>query len=132
MYRQQEKIKDELESVQHLLANSVHEGLGCNYELVSKEKSSRDAYDDLINKQELYWAQRAKDRWMVLGDRNTSYFYKVASVRARRNRIVCLKNESGELVTNYVGIQSMFVPYFQNWFEGTFCKNGMEPVLACF
>nr|CAD1823009.1 unnamed protein product [Ananas comosus var. bracteatus] len=44
-----------------------------------KEGSLTAMYEDLLYKQELFWAQRAKDNWIRFGDRNTTYFYAKAS-----------------------------------------------------
>lgn len=86
----------------------------------------RESYDKLLENQELYWAQRAKEKWMVWGERNTSYFHKVASIRARRNRIVCLKNVDGDLVTGQDEIQQLVVSHFLDLFQGSFSRNGQE------
>lgn len=46
-------------------------------------------YEEILLKEEIYWKQRAKDRWIKEGDRNTAYFQRIASGRRRIN---CIKN----------------------------------------
>lgn len=66
-----------------------------------------------------------KSGWFQ-AERNTSYFHRVASVRARRNRIVCLKSVGGELVTGQDEIQHLVVSHFLELFQGSFCRNEGE------
>lgn len=98
--------------------------------LVVKEQRLRQLFDELLNEQEVYWAQRAKQTWMVMGDRNTSFFQRVASVRSRRNRIVLLKSEDRDLFSDQDAIEQMFVSHFTCLFEGGFVRNDGRNNLA--
>lgn len=48
--------------------------------LKKKDKSLRAELDKLMEDEELFWAQRAKQRWLDLGNRNTRYFHKMATI----------------------------------------------------
>ena len=39
-----------------------------------KERTLRNELEDLLNKEELMWAQKARTRWILQGDRNTKSF----------------------------------------------------------
>ncbi|KAA3459012.1 reverse transcriptase [Gossypium australe] len=51
------------------------------------------------DKEELFWEQRARVNWVKHGDRNTSFFHKMAGQRQFRGRISELEDEFGTLIT---------------------------------
>lgn len=51
--------------------------------------------DDLLLKQEIYWAQRSRLPWLKYGDKNTKFFHSKASQRRQRNFIQGIKNQQG-------------------------------------
>ena len=48
--------------------------------------------DDLLLKQEIYWAQRSRLAWLKHRDKNTKFFHSKASQKQRRNHIKGIKN----------------------------------------
>ncbi|KAK8660520.1 hypothetical protein V6N13_051446 [Hibiscus sabdariffa] len=52
-------------------------------------------HKSLLDKDEAYWAQRARVTWLTQGDRNSAYFHARASGRRKKNRIRRLFDESG-------------------------------------
>ncbi|XP_074355749.1 uncharacterized protein LOC141695401 [Apium graveolens] len=62
-------------------------------------KQYRDTKQQLffiLDQKEIFWCQRSKQLWLSAGDKNTKYFHAACNKRQRMNRIVKLKNESGE------------------------------------
>ncbi|KAL4364133.1 hypothetical protein GQ457_04G024760 [Hibiscus cannabinus] len=57
-------------------------------------------HKSLLDKDEAYWAQRARVTWLTQGDRNTTYFHARASGRQKKNRIRGLYNENGVWTDN--------------------------------
>lgn len=83
-------------------------------------------YLRLLEKQEIFWKQRAKQYWLKVGDNNTRFFHKFASVRKEHNRIKKLKDENGEWQETEDGIQNTIVKYFENIFTATETEEQMS------
>jgi hypothetical protein len=71
-----------------------------NRELEVKEK---ERMKSLARELEKNWAleeikvrQRSKDRNILEGDRNTSYFHAIANQRHRKKKIKCIRGPSGD------------------------------------
>lgn len=61
----------------------------------------------LLSQEELYWRQRAKSYWMRDGDRNTKYFHASASTKKRRNKILRLRGEGNEFISDQDGMYAI-------------------------
>jgi ribonuclease HI len=70
----------------------------------------------LLDKEELWWRQRAKEEWLKLGDRNTKFFHACANSRRRRNFVGRITDVDGLTWDNETAIEGAFVSYFSNLF----------------
>lgn len=52
----------------------------------------RSELDELYVDEELSWAQKSHENWVLKGDQNTTYFHKIADGRKRKNTIHNLKD----------------------------------------
>lgn len=50
---------------------------------------------NLLDQEELIWLQRARANLLLHGDRNTSFFHKVATAQKKRNCIKRLLDDTG-------------------------------------
>lgn len=73
--------------------------------------------DDLLRKEKLWWAQRAKVQWLKHGDLNTKYFHYKAHQRKRKNIIHSIKDNQGTTWKDREHIFSIFNNYFSNIFN---------------
>jgi hypothetical protein len=65
--------------------------------------------------EEIRARQRARDRIILEGDRNTAYFHAIANHRNRKKKIECLKGPDG-LVHDTKGILKIAVGYYKKLF----------------
>ena len=68
--------------------------------------------DDLLLKQEIFWAQRSQVSWLKHGDRNAKFFHSKASQRRKRNFILGIKNQQGNWVEDIIDVAEVAVDYF--------------------
>ena len=86
------------------MQDSIH-----TLEDVRREEELREDLEDLLIKEDIKWAQKARCDWVVQGDRNTNYFQTVVKQRRAKNRIVSLRKDDGTLTENFEEIESITV-----------------------
>lgn len=52
---------------------------------------------------------KSKTNWIILGERNTSYFHISALNRRSRNRITCIQNSEGVWCHNLEEVKEIFL-----------------------
>lgn len=70
----------------------------------------------LLNQEEVYWKQRAKQFWLKEGDRNTKFFHQYATTRKRKNQILKLKDRTGNWVEGDA-MKEVITQYFSQIFQ---------------
>lgn len=75
-----------------------------------------------INKDKIYWEQRAWANWLQLGDKNSVFFHKYALVRRWINTISRLESDKGGKITDETEINKAATLFFQKLFS----SNGIE------
>ena len=55
---------------------------------VRKERLLRGVLEELLDREEMMWAQKARTQWILQGDRNTKYFQTVVRQRRAKNRVL--------------------------------------------
>jgi len=92
--QRKEKLVVEIKEVQDLLDVTQTD------ELLQKEEQLIKEFDIVLEQEETLWYQKSRERWIVLGDRNTTYFHTSTVIRRRRNRIEMLKNNEDQWVSD--------------------------------
>ncbi|KAA3484159.1 reverse transcriptase [Gossypium australe] len=70
-----------------------------------------------IDKDEIYWEQRARANRLHLGDKNSAFFHKYASVRRRTDTIRRLEKAEGQDVADDFEISNTASDFFQDLFS---------------
>ena len=78
--------------------------------------------DDLLLKQEIFWAQRSRISWLKHGDKNTKKFHSKATQRRRRNYMQDVKIFYGGWVEEVEDISQVAINYFENLFTAGTCS----------
>jgi ribonuclease HI len=84
-----------------------------------KQKELSVLIENLLEQDEIYWAQRERVNWLKKGDRNSSYFQYCASARRRRNLIKKLKNDNQNWVEGNDNLRPLVCDYFHGLFSSS-------------
>lgn len=77
----------------------------------------------LLEQQELYWSQRAKQHWLKEGDSNTRYFHLSTSNRRRVNTLSKLRDAHGNWCDWDTGLPNVIADYFTDLFQSKGCDS---------
>ncbi|XP_039155815.1 uncharacterized protein LOC120287175 [Eucalyptus grandis] len=103
-----------------------------NITFAELEKVQHRCFMDLKSQEESFYRQKSRIRWLQEGDRNTKFFHHSVSRRQLRNRILSIKDSSGTLIMNPIGVQQVFISYFTNLLTSqvVLTKPSMQEVQA--
>lgn len=62
----------------------------------------RSMLEHLLDCEETLWAQKARQLWLIQGDRNTKYFHVVVNKRRIHNRITQIRGSNGAWIEDYI------------------------------
>ncbi len=105
-----EKKRADLQCLQENI-NSVED--------VKRESQHREQLEQLLDREEMLWAQKARKEWDLKGDRNTKYYQAVVKNRRRHNRIIQIKNEEDVWITDQNQIEQCFCNHFRTVYADT-------------
>ena len=70
--------------------------------------------EETWRKEEMFWHQRSRVKWINFGDQNTRFFHLSTIHRSQRNIITMLKNESGQWVDDPVALNTLILNHFKS------------------
>jgi hypothetical protein len=73
--------------------------------------------DEILEKDDVHWKQRAKTHWFQNGDRNTKFFHMCANQRRKTNHICRVQDEGGRIYTTSDDISRAFTDYYHHLFS---------------
>ncbi|XP_042958118.1 uncharacterized protein LOC122293667 [Carya illinoinensis] len=88
-------------------------------QLTEEIKQAQQEANKLLEVENIKWKQRAKQRWLSEGDRNTKYFHQCASDRRKSNVVRKLMDSNGQAVSSKEGICALFQEYFTDIFTSS-------------
>lgn len=94
----------------------IHDGrAGLNLKKLEAKLQSELA--TILHQEELIWFQRSRARWLTDGDRNTNYYHLKLINRRRQNRVLMLRDMSGNWVEEASNIRTMVNDYYHHLFN---------------
>lgn len=70
-------------------------------------------YNQILEQEETFWAQKSRVQWLQQGEKNTRFFHLSTICRRRRNRISILRDDDGEWVTENAPLQALVLNYYR-------------------
>lgn len=86
---------------------------------IKEYNSARGEFLKLLEKQEIFWQQRAKQYWLTEGDQNSRFFHRYAANRRRNNNIKGLEDSNGNWKEENEDVQSIITEYFSTLFKSS-------------
>ncbi|XP_060972500.1 uncharacterized protein LOC133038385 [Cannabis sativa] len=85
-------------SAAHKISAHLHNSHNNSAAHLQQVENADKILDELLEKEELYWQQRARVDWLQSGDSNTKFFHSRAKTRNKNNKIKKLQAENGGVV----------------------------------
>ena len=135
-------IKVKLEELEERLKQLESNNQGQH---VDQIKALKMEVNELLEKEEVYWKQRARVAWLKEGDRNTKFFHSKATQRQKKNSVKGLIDKEGHWHQDPNKMEEIAVEYFGDIFTSTnpvdlesstediesFVTNAMNHSLTC-
>ncbi|KAF7807376.1 reverse transcriptase [Senna tora] len=116
-------LQRHIKAVQEQVGESIQDDT-----LLATEAALRNELEKLLDKEELLWAQKSRQMWLLQGDRNTKYFHTLVKKRRINNRISRIKLDSGEWTQSYNAMEGVVLDYFSH----VYSMNHDTPVMDIY
>lgn len=91
----------------------------------SEIQNTQNKIKELWKREEIYWYQRLRIKWMQWGDINSKFFHASTFQRKERNRIQRLKGSTGDWVEGLDNLFNVISAHFQDLYTSD--RNPIEP-----
>jgi hypothetical protein len=79
----------------------------------------------ILGAEEAYLKQKARNKWLQLGDQNNKYFYNQIKARQARNAIKCLVDSDGNRLEDPAQIKQEIITFYEQLFgQSTLVNEG--------
>ncbi|XP_030926473.1 uncharacterized protein LOC115953106 [Quercus lobata] len=80
--------------------------------LINLQNQLSEEYNLILQMEEEIWAKKPRTNWIILGERNTSYFHMSTLAWRSKNKITSIQNGDGEWVHNVEEVKDIFTSSF--------------------
>ena len=109
--QRKEKLLGELKDIQEELEKNPRD------ELLLRESVLQKELDVVLEQEEVLWYQKSREKWVVLGDRNTKYYHTSTIVRRKRNKIEMLKDDDGRWIDHPEELEKLAINYYKRLYS---------------
>ncbi|WZZ66780.1 hypothetical protein YC2023_078150 [Brassica napus] len=109
--KRKEKLLGEIKEIQEELERNL------NDDLLIREATLQKEFDVVLEQEEVLWYQKSREKWIVLGDRNTNYYHTSTIVRRKRNKIEMLKDDDGRWIEQSEELQRLAINYYKRLYS---------------
>ncbi|XP_071939813.1 uncharacterized protein [Coffea arabica] len=86
---------------------------------IGKVRELKKRLEEAYKREEVFWGQKARIKWLQEGDKNTKFFHASVAERRRRNNISCLKKGDGTWCDSEQEVANEIQGYFQELFTSS-------------
>lgn len=94
-----------------------------NRELKAKKVAAQQDLEKILTMEEAFWKYKAKIKWQLEGDRNTSFFHKCSKIKLAKHTITHLKTSEG-----LIHDPDDMAAHVVNYFSYIFCFAGTSNI----
>ena len=98
--------------IKELNSEVISNGMDNRSYLLEKELLAKQ--EEILSKEETFWRQKSRERWLAEGDRNTKFFHNSTLYNRAKNIITHIKNQQGISTEKPKEIAETFINYFQD------------------
>ena len=90
---------------------------------INLQEQLTEEYNLILQLEEELWAMKSRTNWIILGEKNTSYFHISTLNRRSKNRMTCVQNNEGEWCHDIEEVKEIFNASFNKLYktEQVFC-----------
>ncbi|KAG7551702.1 Ribonuclease H domain [Arabidopsis thaliana x Arabidopsis arenosa] len=86
-------------------------------DLLAREEQLLKSFDTLLEQEEVLWFQKSREKFIALGDMNTTFFHTSTVIRRRRNRIEMLKDSENRWVSEKEELEKLALDYYKRLYS---------------
>ncbi|KAJ9680326.1 hypothetical protein PVL29_019595 [Vitis rotundifolia] len=96
-----------------VIFDAIEQEGGLTSDLLIQRALRKRELEEPILREEIFWRQKVRVKWVKEGDCNSKFFHKVANGRRNRKFIKVLENERGLVLNNVESITEEILLYFE-------------------
>jgi hypothetical protein len=108
IFQAKKQLQERMKQNQHQMIAS-----GCSQELIEEEVSLMAQIETRDKHEEILWRQKSRILWLQEGERNSKFFHNSMIQRRHQNKIISLKYQQGNKLSNHQDIQSELLQYYK-------------------